>query len=113
MRFRRLGIRLKVGMGLAFALLTAAAAFAQEYDQKFFSEMHWRGIGPFRGGRTKALQVFPASRTCFTSACATEACGSRTTTAADGRPSSISNPRARSGRWLWRLPIRTLFMWGA
>src|SRR3989454_4026973 len=65
MRFRRLGIRLKIGMGLAFALLTAAAAFAQEYDQKFFSEMHWRGIGPFRGGRTKAAAGVPSQPNVF------------------------------------------------
>src|SRR2546427_2713399 len=65
MRFRRLGIRLKIGMGLAFALLTGAAAFAQEYDQKFLSEMHWRGIGPFRGGRTRAAAGVPSQPNVF------------------------------------------------
>jgi photosystem II stability/assembly factor-like uncharacterized protein len=28
---------------------------AQQYDQKFFAEMGWRCIGPFRGGRTVAI----------------------------------------------------------
>jgi photosystem II stability/assembly factor-like uncharacterized protein len=28
---------------------------AQQYDQKLFSEMRWRCIGPFRGGRTVAI----------------------------------------------------------
>jgi photosystem II stability/assembly factor-like uncharacterized protein len=65
MRFQRLGIQLTAGLGLAFALLTGAAAFAQEYDQKYFSEMHWRGIGPFRGGRTKAAAGVPSQPNVF------------------------------------------------
>jgi photosystem II stability/assembly factor-like uncharacterized protein len=32
---------------------------AQPYDQKFFSEMRWRCIGPFRGGRTVAITGVP------------------------------------------------------
>jgi len=36
-----------------------AAANAQQWDQKFFSEMRWRCIGPFRGGRTVAISGVP------------------------------------------------------
>jgi photosystem II stability/assembly factor-like uncharacterized protein len=35
------------------------AANAQQWDQKFFSEMRWRCIGPFRGGRTVAISGVP------------------------------------------------------
>jgi photosystem II stability/assembly factor-like uncharacterized protein len=30
-------------------------ACAQEYSDKFYPDMHWRMIGPFRGGRTRAV----------------------------------------------------------
>src|SRR5467141_2587739 len=40
-------------------LTTAISAPAQQYDQKFFSEMRWRCIGPFRGGRTVAISGVP------------------------------------------------------
>jgi len=33
----------------------ASPVRAQQYDPKFFSEMRWRCIGPFRGGRTVAI----------------------------------------------------------
>jgi photosystem II stability/assembly factor-like uncharacterized protein len=32
---------------------------AQQYDQKLFSEMRWRCIGPFRGGRSVAVTGVP------------------------------------------------------
>ena len=39
-----------------FAVLAAAIpGSAQQFDQKLFSEMRWRCIGPFRGGRTVAI----------------------------------------------------------
>src|SRR5260370_32462995 len=31
----------------------------QQLDQKLFSEMRWRCIGPFRGGRTVAISGVP------------------------------------------------------
>jgi len=37
----------------------STAANAQQWDQKFFSEMRWRCIGPFRGGRTVAISGVP------------------------------------------------------
>src|SRR5271169_401050 len=53
---------------ILFASLTAAMAFplcAQQYDQKLFSEMRWRCIGPFRGGRTVAITGVPHQPSVF------------------------------------------------
>src|SRR5256885_1291832 len=42
------------------ALFTSAIpAIAQQYDPSLFSEMRWRCIGPFRGGRTVAISGVP------------------------------------------------------
>ncbi len=38
---------------------------AQPYDQKLFSEMRWRSIGPFRGGRTVAITGVPHEPSVF------------------------------------------------
>src|ERR1700739_2272189 len=38
---------------------------AQQYDQKLFSEMRWRCIGPFRGGRTVAITRVPHQPSVF------------------------------------------------
>src|SRR6202048_3846565 len=43
----------------------AAAIPAQQYDQRLFSEMRWRCIGPFRGGRTVAITGVPHQPTVF------------------------------------------------
>ena len=42
-----------------------ASAGAQQYDPKFFSDMRWRSIGPFRGGRTVAITGVPHQPTVF------------------------------------------------
>src|SRR6266852_948898 len=42
-------------VGLLAVLAAASPSPAQQYDQKLFSEMRWRCIGPFRGGRTVAI----------------------------------------------------------
>jgi photosystem II stability/assembly factor-like uncharacterized protein len=49
---------LKIVRWIAFAAIAMAATIpicAQQYDQKLFSDMRWRCIGPFRGGRTVAI----------------------------------------------------------
>jgi photosystem II stability/assembly factor-like uncharacterized protein len=48
-------------LATGFLAVSAAAipASAQQYDQKLFSEMRWRCIGPFRGGRTVAITGVP------------------------------------------------------
>src|SRR6266478_765172 len=45
--------------GIIFATIFCASANAQQWDQKFFSEMRWRCIGPFRGGRAVAVSGVP------------------------------------------------------
>ena len=45
-----------------FLILIAASTAvlgAQTYNPKLLSELQWRGIGPFRGGRTRALAGVP------------------------------------------------------
>jgi photosystem II stability/assembly factor-like uncharacterized protein len=65
---RRTGIRLLLATG-ALALLAAAAApppiAAQPFDQKLFSEMRWRSIGPYRAGRTRAVAGVPSQPNVF------------------------------------------------
>ena len=51
-----------------FLLLLALISLplrAQQYDQKLFSEMRWRCIGPFRGGRTVAITGVPHQPSVF------------------------------------------------
>jgi photosystem II stability/assembly factor-like uncharacterized protein len=42
-------------LAILISLWSGLPAKAQQYDAKFFSEMRWRCIGPFRGGRTVAI----------------------------------------------------------
>ena len=37
---------------ICLAGLCPAVVRAQQYDASLFAELHWRLIGPFRGGRT-------------------------------------------------------------
>src|SRR5437016_5179618 len=48
----------RVCLILLFSLMTIAVT-AQTYDQKLFGGMHWRNIGPFRGGRALAVTGIP------------------------------------------------------
>jgi len=48
-----------VHRGIILRNIFCASAKAQQGDQKFFSEMRWRCIGPFRGGRTVAISGVP------------------------------------------------------
>jgi len=60
-------VPLKV-VGVLSLLLTAFPAFslrAQQYDSKLYSEMRWRCIGPFRGGRTVAITGVPQQPNVF------------------------------------------------
>ncbi len=45
--------------------LLPGALFAQQYDQSLYQELHWRLIGPFRGGRTVAISGVPAQPNVF------------------------------------------------
>jgi photosystem II stability/assembly factor-like uncharacterized protein len=51
---------MKVAALVALLILFGVeAARAQQFDQKLYSEMRWRCIGPFRGGRTVAITGVP------------------------------------------------------
>src|SRR6266850_4886075 len=45
--------------GIIFTTISCASANEQQFDQKLYSEMRWRCIGPFRGGRTVAISGVP------------------------------------------------------
>jgi hypothetical protein len=47
------------------ASLFAPPLAAQPFDQKLFSEMRWRSIGPYRGGRTRAAAGVPSQPNVF------------------------------------------------
>ena len=49
----------------AAMLLAAGMAFGASYDGKFFGEMRWRSIGPYRGGRTKSAVGVPSQPNVF------------------------------------------------
>jgi len=54
-------VRSQVKLGLLAVLFTVSLSplAAQQYDPKLYSEMRWRCIGPFRGGRTVAITGVP------------------------------------------------------
>jgi photosystem II stability/assembly factor-like uncharacterized protein len=56
--------RIAVTFGLVLCF-GGGATSAQQYDQKLFSEMRWRCIGPFRGGRTVAISGVPQQPNVF------------------------------------------------
>src|SRR5436853_7696368 len=55
---------LRVWRFLAVSLLISTSAFAQS-DVSPFKEMHWRMIGPFRGGRTVGATGVPGRPNVF------------------------------------------------
>ena len=46
-------------------LLLPCALSAQPYDPAMYQELHWRMIGPFRGGRTVAISGVPGHPNVF------------------------------------------------
>jgi photosystem II stability/assembly factor-like uncharacterized protein len=55
-------------VGVLCLLAVASSALsvrAQQYDPKLYSEMRWRCIGPFRGGRTVAISGVPQQPNVF------------------------------------------------
>src|SRR6266699_3449423 len=46
-------------------LSVAASTLAQQYPESAYREMRWRMIGPFRGGRTRALAGVAGQPTVF------------------------------------------------
>ncbi len=62
---RRLRFTLGLCLGLAGALPSAPPAAGQPVDVRNLSEMRWRMIGPFRGGRTVAVSGVPGQQNVF------------------------------------------------
>src|ERR1700687_3832200 len=52
-------------LAIVGGLLSGSSGSAQGFDQKLFSEMRWRCIGPFRGGRTVAISGVPRQPNVF------------------------------------------------
>ncbi len=52
-------------LACASLLLSAALTFAQQIPENVYQEMHWRMIGPFRGGRTRAAIGVPSQPNVF------------------------------------------------
>jgi len=52
-------------LGFAFLGLLVSTLSAQPYDAKYFSEMRWRAIGPYRAGRTRAAAGVPSQPNVF------------------------------------------------
>jgi hypothetical protein len=50
---------------IAFMFISPAFVFAQEYAPLALPDMHWRMIGPFRGGRTRAATGVPSQPNVF------------------------------------------------
>jgi hypothetical protein len=55
-RFRHLILILLAG---SFAVSPLGVSQAQQYPESMYQEMRWRMIGPFRGGRTRAVAGVP------------------------------------------------------
>src|SRR5450759_3038465 len=55
---------------ISYLLLLTALSFAplaqgQQIDIQLLGEMHWRNVGPFRGGRTRAVSGVPGQPNVF------------------------------------------------
>jgi photosystem II stability/assembly factor-like uncharacterized protein len=56
---------LRVAVTALFALASAGPSFSQPLDPVLFADMHYRLIGPFRGGRTVAATGIPSQPNVF------------------------------------------------
>jgi photosystem II stability/assembly factor-like uncharacterized protein len=61
-RFRHLIVILLAG---SFAVSLLGISQAQQYPESMYQEMRWRMIGPFRGGRTRAVAGVPSQPNLF------------------------------------------------
>lgn len=49
----------------AFMISGSSPSFAQQFSPELFKPLHWRSIGPFRGGRTRAVAGVPSQPNVF------------------------------------------------
>jgi photosystem II stability/assembly factor-like uncharacterized protein len=68
-RHSRFSVYPRIAGALAFPALLVSLLVpplsAQPFDQRLFSEMRWRSIGPYRGGRTRAVAGVPSEPNVF------------------------------------------------
>jgi photosystem II stability/assembly factor-like uncharacterized protein len=50
---------------LSFIVTAGTAVTAQQFSPDLFKSLHWRNIGPFRGGRTRAVAGVPSQPNVF------------------------------------------------
>jgi photosystem II stability/assembly factor-like uncharacterized protein len=50
---------------VAFLISGSSLVFAQQFSPDLFKSLHWRSIGPFRGGRTRAVAGVPSQPNVF------------------------------------------------
>ena len=56
---------LRITSALSLVWLLSALSLAQQPDPSLLQSLHWRGIGPYRGGRTKAAAGVPGKPSVF------------------------------------------------
>ena len=61
----KLNARYAVITVLLFTSSMIVSSSAQQVDQSLYGELHWRMIGPFRGGRTVAISGIPSRPNVF------------------------------------------------
>src|SRR2546429_2691319 len=50
---------------VSLVITASASAIAQQFSPDLFRSLHWRSIGPFRGGRTRAVAGVPSQPNVF------------------------------------------------
>src|SRR5256885_15770620 len=50
---------------IAMMVAAGGSVFAQQFGPDLFKPLHWRSIGPFRGGRTRAVAGVPSQPNVF------------------------------------------------
>lgn len=58
-------MRTKLALFSLLSILSIASTAHSQIDSNLFREMHWRSIGPFRGGRTRAAAGVPSQPNVF------------------------------------------------
>src|SRR6267142_414139 len=52
-------------LGAALMISASPIVLAQQFNSDLFKPLHWRSIGPFRGGRTRAVAGVPSQPNVF------------------------------------------------
>jgi photosystem II stability/assembly factor-like uncharacterized protein len=50
---------------IGLIMAASSSALAQQFNPELFKSLHWRSIGPFRGGRTRAVAGVPSQPNVF------------------------------------------------